>query len=87
MFEDKQLVWKLRLGDKDALRTIYTKYKDTMYTTAYSILNDSAAAEDALQDVFVNFARTASKRRSRAAASMMVALVLTARRVDPVRAS
>ena len=61
MFEDKQLVWKLRLGDMDALRKIYTRYKDTMYTTAYSILNDSAAAEDVLQDVFVSFARIAPK--------------------------
>lgn len=61
MVEDKQLVWKLRLADTDALRKIYIKYKNTMFTTAYSILNDSSAAEDVLHDVFVSFARIAPK--------------------------
>lgn len=63
MLEDKQLIYKLRHGDKIALRRIYEKYKDAMYAVAYSLLNESAAAEDVLHDVFVNFARSAPRFR------------------------
>lgn len=63
MLEDKQLIYKLRHGDKIALRRIYEKYKDAMYAVAYSLLNEPAAAEDVLHDVFVIFARGAPRFR------------------------
>jgi RNA polymerase sigma-70 factor (ECF subfamily) len=63
MLEDKQLIYKLRRGDKIALRRIYEKYKDAMYAVAYSLLNEPAAAEDVLHDVFVTFARSAPRFR------------------------
>lgn len=63
MLENKQLIYKLRHGDKNALRRIYEKYKDAMYAVAYSLLNEPAAAEDVLHDVFVNFARIAPRFR------------------------
>lgn len=50
------LIWKLKLGDKDALRQVYEKYKDNLRTIACSLLNDPYAAEDVLHDVFVSFA-------------------------------
>jgi RNA polymerase sigma-70 factor (ECF subfamily) len=56
MLEDKRLVWKLKRGDADALRRIYEKYKDDLLTVAVSLLNETAAAEDILHDVFVSFA-------------------------------
>ena len=56
MLEDKRLVWKLKRGDADALRRIYEKYKDDLLTIAVSLLNETAAAEDILHDVFVSFA-------------------------------
>lgn len=59
MLEDKQLIYKFKHGDRDALRQIYEKYKDAMYSIAYSLLNESAAAEDVLHDVIVTFARIA----------------------------
>lgn len=63
MLEDKQLIYKFKRGDKNALRRIYEKYKDAMYAVAYSLLNEPAAAEDVLHDVFVNFARSAPRFR------------------------
>ncbi len=59
MLEDKQLIYRFKHGDRDALRQIYEKYKDAMYSIAYSLLNESAAAEDVLHDVVVAFARIA----------------------------
>ncbi len=59
MLEDKLLIWKLKRGNKDALRLLYEKYKDNLRTIAGSMLHDSHAAEDVLHDVFVVFAENA----------------------------
>lgn len=56
MSEDKQLLKLMRSGDTDALRQIYEKYRDDMFTVALSLLRDIHASEDCLQDVFVRFA-------------------------------
>jgi len=56
MLEDRRLIQQLKRGDKDALRRVYEKYKDTMLTVAASLLHDPSAAEDVLHDVFVSFA-------------------------------
>jgi RNA polymerase sigma-70 factor (ECF subfamily) len=65
MLEDKRLLWRVRQGDKDALRGIYEKYKDNMLAVATSLLHDSGAAEDVLHDVFVSFAMSVRKLRLR----------------------
>jgi len=59
MFEDYQLIWRLRRGDNQALREVYLKYKDSIYTTGLALLNDCAAAEDVLHNAFVRFAKDA----------------------------
>lgn len=56
MLEDERLVWRLKRGDKEALRRIYEKYKDRLLTLAVSLVRDHSAAEDVLHDVFVSFA-------------------------------
>jgi RNA polymerase sigma-70 factor (ECF subfamily) len=43
----------------DALRRIYEKYKPDMLSVAGALLNDAAAVEDVLHDVFVRFASQA----------------------------
>ena len=59
MLEDKLLIWKLKRGNRDAVRELYEKYKDNLRTIAGSMLSDSHAAEDVLHDVFVVFAENA----------------------------
>ncbi len=59
MLEDKLLIWKLKRGNRDALRVLYEKYKDNLRTIAGSMLGDTHAAEDVLHDVFVVFAENA----------------------------
>ncbi len=58
MFKDKVLKWKFKRGSDDALTLIYEKYFERMLTLAMGLLNDAAAAEDVVQDVFVSFARS-----------------------------
>jgi RNA polymerase sigma-70 factor (ECF subfamily) len=45
----------------DALRRIYEKYKPDLLSTAGALLNDPAAVEDVLHDVFVRFASQAGR--------------------------
>ena len=56
MIEDELLKWQFRRGRPEALARIYEKYLDSMLTLAMGLLNDRAAAEDVVHDVFVSFA-------------------------------
>jgi RNA polymerase sigma-70 factor (ECF subfamily) len=47
----------------DALRRIYEKYKPELLSVAKALLNDAAAVEDVLHDVFVRFASQAGRFR------------------------
>ncbi|MFC1677658.1 RNA polymerase sigma factor [Planctomycetota bacterium] len=58
MLEDKLVLWKLKNGDRDALRAVYEKYSGQLRTIAAAMLSDSGAAEDVLHDVFVSFAES-----------------------------
>jgi RNA polymerase sigma-70 factor (ECF subfamily) len=60
MHRDRELVWRLKKGDKDALRILYVENKDFLLTLANALLHDSALAEDVLHDVFVKFTRNIS---------------------------
>lgn len=61
MVEDRLLIWKFKLGNRDALRRIYEKYKNDLLKLAVALVNDVNTAEDMVQDVFVGFAQSAAK--------------------------
>ena len=63
MIEDQLLIWKFKLGDKDALRRIYAKYKNDLLKLAVALLGDVNPAEDVVQDVFVRFAQSSERIR------------------------
>ncbi len=53
--EDKLLVWRFNRGDYEAVRRVYEKYKCDLLALAVSLLNNTAAAEDVVHDVFMSF--------------------------------
>jgi len=59
MIEDKILILKFKLGNRDALRRIYEKYKNDLLKLAVALTNDVNIAEDVVQDVFVGLAQSA----------------------------
>jgi RNA polymerase sigma factor (sigma-70 family) len=59
MIEDELLKWRFKLGSRDALQRIYEKYLNQLLTLAMALLNDAAAAEDVVHDVFVSFTESA----------------------------
>jgi RNA polymerase sigma-70 factor (ECF subfamily) len=63
VIEDSLLIRRFNAGDMDALRHIYEKYKPALLRVADALLNDAAAVEDVLHDVFVRFASQAGRFR------------------------
>ncbi len=61
MLEDKVLVRRFKSGDVAALERIYEKYKNELLALAVSLMNDITAAEDAVHDVFVSLAQSATR--------------------------
>jgi RNA polymerase sigma factor (sigma-70 family) len=61
MLEDRILIWKFKLGNRDALRRLYEKYKNDLLKLTIALVNDVSTAEDVVQDVFVVFAQSADK--------------------------
>ena len=50
---DIQLVDLLKEGDEHALATIYDKYWEPLFRSAFSLLRDRPACEDLIQEVFI----------------------------------
>lgn len=48
-------------SDRDKFVTLYEKYKKKMFYTAYSVLNDTYSAEDAVHEAFIAIARNIGK--------------------------
>jgi RNA polymerase sigma-70 factor (ECF subfamily) len=52
--EDRQLIQRTALGDKEALEELYTRYSTGVYSLARFMLRQEALAEEATQDIFLN---------------------------------
>ncbi|MHC4168803.1 MAG: RNA polymerase sigma factor [Planctomycetota bacterium] len=65
MVEDRLLILGFKLGNTDALRRIYHKYKDDLLKLGVALVNDVSVAEDVVQDVFVSFAQSATRIKTR----------------------
>jgi RNA polymerase sigma-70 factor (ECF subfamily) len=51
-------------GDKEALGTLYDRHSRTAYSLAYRMMGERTAAEDLLQDAFVQVWRAAGSYRA-----------------------
>lgn len=53
--DEKELVCRAKLGDKEALNEIVDVYYDEIYKFLYRRMGNKAAAEDVTQDTFIKF--------------------------------
>ena len=58
---DAALVEQMTAGDESALATLYDRYAGMLYGLLIRILKDTHAAEEVLQDLFLQLWRTASR--------------------------
>ena len=54
---DVSLVGAIRSGDESAMATLYDRYSSIVYAVALRVLGDTGAAEDVLQEVFMQLWR------------------------------
>lgn len=50
---DEELLSRVRVGEKDALASLFRRFSHVVHAVAFRILRDTAEAEDLLQDVFL----------------------------------
>jgi len=55
---DAMLVAAIRSGDEQAMAQVYDRYSPIVYSVALRVLGDTAAAEDILQEVFMQLWRS-----------------------------
>jgi RNA polymerase sigma-70 factor, ECF subfamily len=55
IFQDKRVVRRIRMGDKEALKALYQTHREDLYLLAYAMLRDGHLAEDVVHDIFVSF--------------------------------
>jgi RNA polymerase sigma-70 factor (ECF subfamily) len=83
--DDRQLLERLKRGDKDALRAIYEKYEATLTALAANLLDDSTLAEDVLQDVLVALVRSVHRLNVRRSLKAYLATAVANRARDYYR--
>jgi RNA polymerase sigma-70 factor (ECF subfamily) len=54
---DLSLVWAIRSGDERAMASLYDRYSSIVYAVALRVLGNTGAAEDVLQEVFIQLWR------------------------------
>jgi len=85
MMDDRQLLGKLRQGDKDALQAIYARYEGTLLALAGNLLDDPALAEDVLQDVLVTLVQSVHRLNIRGSLKGYLATAVANRTRDYYR--
>jgi RNA polymerase sigma-70 factor (ECF subfamily) len=61
MMVDKLLIWRFKLGSRDALRRIYDKYHRELLKLAICLTGEPNTAEDIVHDVFCSFAQSVGR--------------------------
>ena len=57
---ESELIARIHAGDEQAMAVVYDLYSGVVYSVAYRVLQNATAAEDVLQDVFLQLWRSPS---------------------------
>ena len=84
--DDMQLVARIRAGDQLALSELYDRYSTVVYGVALRILQDTGAAEDLLQEIFLQLWRKPDAfDSSRGSLTAWLAVIARHRSIDRLR--
>jgi RNA polymerase sigma-70 factor (ECF subfamily) len=84
--EEMRLVAHVRAGDQQALAELYDRYSSVVYAVALRVLQDAAAAEDVLQDIFLQLWRNPDAfDASRGSLGAWLAVISRHRSIDRLR--
>ena len=83
--EEAQLVVMLMQGSEAAYRDLYALYKDKVYNTALSMLQNTAEAEDTTQEAFIEVFRSISNFRGGAKLSTWIYRICVNKALEAIR--
>src|SRR5580658_2220679 len=84
--DDMRLVARIRAGDQQAMSELYDRYSKVVYAVALRVLQDAGAAEDILQDVFLQLWRNPDAfDASRGSLAAWLAVISRHRSIDRLR--
>lgn len=84
--DEMRLVARIRAGDQQAMSELYDRYSRVVYAVALRVLQDAAAAEDILQDVFLQLWRNPDAfDASRGNLAAWLAVIARHRSIDRLR--
>ena len=83
---DKELVARVRAGDQNAMGALYDRYSPLVYAVGLRVLADTGAAEDVLQEVFMQLWRNPTRfDASRGSLGAWLAVIARNRAIDALR--
>jgi RNA polymerase sigma-70 factor, ECF subfamily len=83
---DISLVLAIRSGDENAMAKLYDRYSSIVYSVALRVLGDAGAAEDVLQEVFMQLWRNPGVfDSSRGNLAAWLAVISRNRAIDAIR--
>jgi RNA polymerase sigma-70 factor, ECF subfamily len=84
--DDMRLVARIRAGDQQAMSELYDRYSKVVYAVALRVLQETTAAEDVLQDVFLQLWRNPDAfDASRGSLGAWLAVITRHRSIDRLR--
>jgi RNA polymerase sigma-70 factor, ECF subfamily len=84
--EDPILLAEVQLGDEQAMVVLYDRYSKVVYSVALRVLRDPAAAEDVLQEIFMQIWRNPNSFvATRGSLGGWLAVVARNRSIDALR--
>jgi RNA polymerase sigma-70 factor, ECF subfamily len=84
--DDEALMSAMRSGDESAMGVLYDRYSGVVYSVALRVLGDTAAAEDILQDIFIQLWRNPARFNSqRGNIGPWLAVIARNRAIDVLR--
>jgi RNA polymerase sigma-70 factor, ECF subfamily len=86
MTSDLALVTAIRSGDQGAMAALYDRFSSIVYAVALRVLQDTSAAEDVLQDIFMQLWRNPGAfDSSRGNMAAWLAVIARNRAIDALR--
>ena len=70
--EEKKLIKNLREGDENAFRLLVDKYKNFIFNTSISIIQNTEEADDLTQEVFIQIYKSINKFREKSSLSTWI---------------
>src|SRR5215470_16746415 len=84
--DDMRLIARIRAGDQGGMSELYDRYSNVVYSVALRVLQETTAAEDVLQDVFMQLWRNPDAfDASRGSLAAWLAVISRHRAIDRVR--